>query len=109
MVLGRAVDAPGLMARGNVFVTGPVPMEEEADILRLHAIAALVLPPASPFLAEVERIADRYALPLATADWTFGHLSPRSLSLLLDPHARDAGNALAIADGFAHRLEAAAP
>ncbi|KQT48897.1 hypothetical protein ASG43_08635 [Aureimonas sp. Leaf454] len=108
VVLGQALDALGLMGRGNVFVTGPLPVEEEAEILRLLGIEAIVLAPASSCLAEAERVAVSHALPLAVADWTFGQLSPASSSLFLDPHARDAANALATADWFAHRLEAAA-
>ncbi|KQT61273.1 MULTISPECIES: glycosyltransferase family 2 protein [unclassified Aureimonas] len=108
VLLGRAMDDLGLIARGNIAVTGAFAPHEAADLLRLLGIDALVLPPASPFLAEAERMASAHALPLAAADWTFGQLLPAPSSLLLDRSDRDAGNALATADWFAHRLQAAA-
>ncbi|KQT82839.1 glycosyltransferase [Aurantimonas sp. Leaf443] len=107
VVLGESCDAVASAGLGNVVVTGAIARAQEIAILGLFGLRALALPPASPCLAEFERLADRSGLPRAVADWTFGKACPPSPSTLhLDPHCRDAGNAFAIADWFAHRIQA---
>jgi hypothetical protein len=89
VVLGRCVDDLGLMATGNVFVTGPVAADERARLVAQYRIGALASPYRTAFFGELDGLARACGVPKAYFDWTFGALPVESEDLTLDPRICD--------------------
>jgi GT2 family glycosyltransferase len=97
VVLGRCVDDLGLMATGNVFVTGPAAAGEHARLVAQYRIGALASLYRSAFFGEVDRLARASGLPKAYFDWSFGALPVEADDLTLDPRICDEKAASSIA------------
>jgi GT2 family glycosyltransferase len=98
VVLGRCVDDLGLMATGNVFVTGPVQANEYERLVAQYEIGALVLPHRTAFFGVLDDLARAVAIPKAYFDWSFGALAAEGEDLSLDPRICDEKTASSLAD-----------
>jgi hypothetical protein len=99
VTLGSTLDDVGLMASGNIFVSGSIEPDEYETAFRHYALNCLFLPTLNavfghPAVAAVERS----NLPMAALDWTGGSWTPRPQDLRIDPSLSDAE----IADSLSH-------
>ena len=88
VVLGRCVDDFGLMATGNVFVTGGVEMGEYERLVAQYKIGALALPHRTAFFGLLDRLArgrggpeSLFRLVLRRFGGDRGGFTPRSTDL----------------------------
>ena len=85
VVLGQCVDELGIMASGNIFVTGAIGRLEYPQVIRQYGIGRLF----SPYRTRHFRIADDLGalcgLQKGYFDWSFGSLEIEDGDLALDP------------------------
>ena len=89
VVLGESLDDRALMARGRIFVIGPVARGDYVETLRRYGVDALLGPDRSGGFGEVEAAAAEIGAPKAYFDWSFGALAPAPDDLSLDPRICD--------------------
>jgi O-antigen biosynthesis protein len=97
VILGPTLDDLGLMAIGNLFVSGPIEPDEYATAFRRHALTCLFLPTLNNLFGHPAiGAADRSNLPVAALDWTQGSWTPRPQDFSIEPSLGEAE----IADSF---------
>jgi hypothetical protein len=91
IILGTTLDDAGLMASGNVFVSGTIEPDEYETAFRHHALTHLFLPTLNAVFGHpAATAAERSNLPIAAFDWTEGSWSPRPQDLCIDPSLSEA-------------------
>jgi hypothetical protein len=108
VVLGRCVDDLGLMATGNVFVTGPAAQDEYERLVAQYEIGALALLYRTAFFGLLDRLARAAGTPKAYFDWSFGALDTDAGDLSLDPRICDEKAASSLASWVGARNRKAA-
>jgi hypothetical protein len=108
VILGPTLDDLGLMAIGNIFVSGPIEPDEYATAFRRYALTCLFLPALNAVFGHPAiGAADRSNLPVAAFDWTQGSWTPRPQDLSIDPSLGDAQIADSLSHWFTRRPAAA--
>lgn len=93
VILGPTLDDLGLMAIGNIFVSGPIEPDEYATTFRRYALTCLFLPTLNAVFGHPAiGAADRSNLPVAAFAWTQGSWTPRPQDLSIDPSLGDVGD-----------------
>ena len=91
IILGATLDDAGLMASGNVFVSGSIEPDEYETAFRHHALTHLFLPTLNAVFGHPAiAAAERSSLPIAAFDWTGGSWTPRPQDLCVDPSLSEA-------------------
>ena len=86
VILGTTLDDAGLMASGNIFVSGPIEPDEYAPAFRHHALTHLFAPSLNSVFDHPAIAAAEWSnLPMAAFDWTGGKWAPRPQDLCIDP------------------------
>ncbi len=85
VVFGEAVDELGLMAAGNIFVTGRVGGDEYPDMVQRYAITELTSLDRTGGFGDLDDAAAATGLAKAYFDWSFGALPIASGDLSMDP------------------------
>jgi hypothetical protein len=87
-VLGTSLDDMGLMHSGNVFVTGPVNVEELPNLLTALSASHLFVCTTRPLFGHpILNAAHSSSLPTAYFDWSKGRIKPKKRDLAIDPNA----------------------
>ena len=89
VVFGAAVDDESLMATGSIFVAGPAPAEDYAEVARDYGVEALLAPDRGGGYGDLEATAAALGLPMAYFDWSFGAFPVEWGDLSLDPRICD--------------------
>ncbi len=85
IVLGRCVDELGVMASGNVFVTGAISRQEYPQAIEQYGVGNLFSPYRTRHFGTVDDIGALCGLKKAYFDWSFGSLEIDDGDLALDP------------------------
>jgi hypothetical protein len=87
-VLGTSLDDMGLMHSGNVFVTGPVNVEELPHLLTALSVSHLFVCTTRPLFGHpILNAAHSSSLPTAYFDWSKGRIKPKKRDMAIDPNA----------------------
>jgi len=91
VILGTTLDDVGLMASGNIFVSGAIEPDGYQTAFRRYAVTCLFLPTMNAVFGHPAiAAAERSNLPLAAFDWTGGSWTPRPQDLCIDPSLSEA-------------------
>jgi GT2 family glycosyltransferase len=102
VVLGTTLDDVGLMASGNIFVSGSIEPDEFETAFRHYALTCLFLPTLNAVFGHPAiAAADMSNLPVAAFDWTGGSWTPRPQDLSIDPSLGDVEIADSLSRWFA--------
>jgi GT2 family glycosyltransferase len=86
VIIGHTLNDLDLIRLDNVFVTGPVQIDEHERILRQYAIDALFVATQRPLFGHPELDSFSALRPTAFFDWSFDRVSSRRDDLLLSPY-----------------------
>ena len=90
VVLGHMPDDLELMKLNNIFVTGPVPIDDFETLARHYQISKLFLVSTSPvFGHHFQRLLAASDFPLSYFDWSMGGINGRPGDALLNPTEND--------------------
>ncbi len=101
VVFGACVNDLAVMRTGNIFVAGPVEIDEYDRLLRQYEISALMSPYRGRLFGWTDRLSNAFAMPKACFDYSFGKLTLEDGDLALDPRLCDAKAASRAAQWFA--------
>ena len=101
VVFGACVNDLAVMRTGNIFVAGPVEIDEYDRLLRQYEISALMSPYRGRLFGWTDRLSSAFAMPKACFDYSFGKLTLEDGDLALDPRLCDAKAASRAAQWFA--------
>ena len=85
IVLGQCVNELGVMASGNIFVTGAIAREEYPHVIRQYGIGRLLSPYRTRHFRMVDELGALCGLQKGFFDWSFGALEIDHGDLALDP------------------------
>jgi O-antigen biosynthesis protein len=85
VVLGRCLHDLEIMEKGRVFVTGDIPDDEYARVLRQYRISKLFSPYRTRHFGLIDRLSASLGIPKGYFDWSFGALDCDQGDLALDP------------------------
>ena len=85
VVLGLCVDELGIMASGNIFVTGAIALEQYPQVIRQYGVARLFSPYRTRHFRMVDDLGALCGLQKGYFDWSFGALEIDDGDLALDP------------------------
>ena len=85
IVLGQCADELGLMASGNIFVTGAITRQECPQVIRRYGIGRLFSPYRTRHFGMADDLGALCGLQKAYFDWSFGSLEIDDGDLALDP------------------------
>ena len=85
VVFGQCIDELGIMASGNIFVTGAVARHEYPQIIRQYGIGRLFSPYRTRRFQMLDEVGALCALQKGYFDWSFGSLEIDDGDLALDP------------------------
>jgi GT2 family glycosyltransferase len=86
VIIGQTLNDLELIRLDNVFVTGPVQLDEHERILRQYAIDTLFVPMQRALFGHPELDSLSALRPTAAFDWSFGRVSSRGDDLPLSPY-----------------------
>jgi O-antigen biosynthesis protein len=90
VVLGRSLDDLELMKSANIFVTGPVAIDEFENLARHHGVSRVFLVSTKPVFGHpFQRYLSTADFPLAYFDWSMCGLHGRAGDILLSPAEDD--------------------
>ena len=108
IVLGQCVNELGVMASGNIFVTGAVARQEYPHVIRQYGVGRLLSPYRTRHFRLVDDLGALCRLQKGFFDWSFGALEIDHGDLALDPRMCADRAALEVTawllDEPAHRL-----
>ena len=98
VVLGQCINEIGVMASGNVFVTGSIEREDYAQVVGQYRVARLLLPYRTCHFGLVDELGAQSGLSKGYFDWSFGGLEVDQNDLALDPRICAERAALEVAE-----------